>query len=79
MKQCSWVWSFLGAVLGVRYLDRKRGTVASAMDQLQGRPPLSPDGTHFWDGRSWVSTLSPDGRYRWTGKNWMPVEDDRQP
>ena len=65
--------TFGGVVLGVRYLDRKKGTVVSALDQLKGRPPLSPDGTHYWDGRFWVSTLSPDGRYRWNGKGWVPV------
>jgi hypothetical protein len=67
--------AFGGFVLGVRYLDRRKGTVASALDQLKGRPPLSPDGTHYWDGRTWVSTLSPDGRYRWNGRSWVPIED----
>jgi hypothetical protein len=67
-----------GLVASVRYLDRKKGTVASALDLLQGRPPFSSDGTHYWDGRSWVSTLSPDGRYRWNGRSWVPVEDARR-
>ena len=67
--------TFAGFVLGVRYLDRRKGTVTSALDQLKGRPPLSSDGTHYWDGRSWVSTLSPDGRYRWDGSCWVPVKD----
>jgi len=66
-----------GLSLGVLYLDRRTGTVASALDQLHGRPPLSPNGTLFWDGRSWVSTLSPDGRYRWNGRSWVPVKDVR--
>ena len=67
--------TFAGFALGIRYLDRRNGTVASALDQLKGRPPLSWDGMHYWDGRAWVSTLSPDGRYRWDGRSWMPVND----
>jgi hypothetical protein len=66
---------FGGIVLGVRYLDRNKGTVASAMDLFKGRPPLSPDGMHYWDGRSWLATLSPDGRYRWNGRGWVRVKD----
>jgi hypothetical protein len=67
----------LGLMLQVRFLDRRRGTVTSGADQLRGRPPLSPDGAHYWDGQRWVSTLSPDGRYRWNGDAWVRADESR--
>ncbi len=34
---------------------------------------LSPDGSYYWNGQQWVSTLSPDGAHRWNGSTWEPV------
>jgi len=34
---------------------------------------LSPDGTYYWDGTQWVSTLAHDGRSRWNGTAWVPT------
>lgn len=33
---------------------------------------LSPDGSYYWNGQQWVSTLSPDGAHRWDGSAWVP-------
>jgi TM2 domain-containing membrane protein YozV len=33
---------------------------------------LSPDGTHYWDGRQWVRAVSVDGQWRWSGAQWVP-------
>ncbi len=32
---------------------------------------ISPDGTHYWNGQEWVTTLSPNGRWRWDGHTWI--------
>lgn len=39
------------------------------------RPPVSPDGRFWWDGRAWqaMPTLSPDGRHWWDGQSWRSV------
>lgn len=34
---------------------------------------LSPDGTTYWNGTAWLSTLAPDSRTRWNGTDWGPV------
>lgn len=34
---------------------------------------ISPDGSYYWNGQSWVSTLSPDGAHRWDGTSWQPI------
>ena len=34
---------------------------------------LSPDGTTYWNGNAWLTTLAPDSRTRWSGTSWDPV------
>jgi hypothetical protein len=34
---------------------------------------ISPDGSYYWDGQQWLSTLSPDYRFRWDGTKWAAV------
>ena len=34
---------------------------------------LSPDGTTYWNGTAWLSTLAPDSQTRWNGTAWAPV------
>ena len=47
-----------------------------------GLVPMSPDGSHWWDGTSWVDCAeaappfaphSPDGAGWWDGVRWRPV------
>jgi hypothetical protein len=35
-------------------------------------PRLSPDGSWWWDGRTWRPAISPDGQFRWDGHSWQP-------
>lgn len=37
-------------------------------------PQFSSDGTWWWDGAQWISTLSPDGYYRWNGTAWEAAQ-----
>ncbi|HSP38597.1 MAG TPA: hypothetical protein VLR26_12670, partial [Frankiaceae bacterium] len=47
-----------------------------------GLVPMSPDGSHWWDGTSWVDCAEaappfaphgPDGAGWWDGVRWRPV------
>jgi hypothetical protein len=40
---------------------------------------ISSDGSHYWDGTAWRSTLSPDGNYRWDGSRWLRMTAHQQP
>jgi hypothetical protein len=51
---------------------------STAGGQQSVRASLAPDGRHYWDGSSWVSTISADGRWRWTGTAWEPLTTERR-
>lgn len=34
---------------------------------------LSPDGSWYWSGLTWVAAVSPDRQWRWDGRWWVPL------
>jgi hypothetical protein len=44
-----------------------------ALYEIPRTAALNPDGSAYWDGKRWVSTLSADRRKRWSGTEWVPL------
>jgi hypothetical protein len=46
---------------------------------MAASPPISPDGSWYWDGAAWRSLVSADGRTRWNGTAWVAREAAPEP
>jgi hypothetical protein len=71
-------------VVGGFYLQLSGRSSRSTLSTLEWHEPpvpsipvgqLSEDGTQFWNGTTWTSTVSTDGQRRWTGTHWAETPD----
>lgn len=72
----------IAVVLLVIVLARRRGGVVSGVMPAVAAFQMSPDGSHWWDGRQWrdakadippQAQRTADGQFWWDGQQWRPV------